>query len=93
MNLRLAKKNKEVSPKSWKNLREKAIVAQIRQGKNEYIKPRSQNEELALLRKAVKCLFDIVKTLHYEEIKNNDFIQYYNDVEYIINEVDSNFQI
>lgn len=43
MNLRLAKKNKEVSPESWDRLYENLIIKEIR-------KKYSVNQELAILR-------------------------------------------
>lgn len=43
MNLRLAKKNKEVSPESWDRLYEHLIIKEIR-------KKYSVNQELAILR-------------------------------------------
>lgn len=85
MNIRLAKKNREVSPKSWEALREKSIVDKIRNGRKEngkvVRKARSANEELAILRKSVKYLYDLISTLHPDEIENTEFVQYYSDVE------------
>lgn len=80
MNIRLANKNRIESPKSWDALREKVIVDKIREGDEER-KPRSANEELALLRKSVKYLYDLIDTLHHDEIDNAEFMEYYSDVE------------
>lgn len=79
---RLIEKNREVAPESYNEIRERAIVDKIRDGDPEHNVPkRSENEELALLRKAVKYLYDIVAQLHKGEVDNPEFIKYYNDIE------------
>ena len=79
---KLINANKEAEPESFNEIKEKAIVDAIRNGdKSLGIPKRTENEELALLRKAVKHLYDIVKMLHSGEIANSEFDIYFNDVE------------
>ena len=85
MHLKLAKKNREVDESSWQRLRAHEIVRRIR-------KTRSKSEELALLRKAVACLFEVVEGLHKGEIKNEEFIAYHKSVERIKAEVDADMK-
>lgn len=81
INVRLAKKNGEHNPSSLVRLRERLIVEKIRNGMADETVGRSQNEELAVLRKAVALLFDVVATLHPDEINNEEFAAYYHDIE------------
>ena len=46
-------------------------------------KEMSADEELAILRKAVAKLFEIVSTLHHDEINNAEFAEYNNLIESI----------
>lgn len=85
MHLKLAKKNREVDESSWQRLRARHIVRKIREG-------RSESEELALLRKAVACLFDLVAKLHTGEIDNEEFMAYHDEVERIKAEVDADME-
>lgn len=82
---KLINKNREADPQSYDEIREKIIVDKIRNGIEEggeqITKPRSENEELAVLRKAVKYLYDLISVLHQGEIDNEEFMKYYNDVE------------
>lgn len=82
MHLKLAKKNREVDERSWQRLRARHIVRKIRES-------RSESEELALLRKAVACLFEVVAKLHDGEIQNEEFMTYHAEVERIKAEVDA----
>lgn len=59
-NLRLARKNKEVNPKSWGDLYESMIISKIRE---RY----SINQELAILRQR--------DTKPYEFAEYNDFVE------------------
>lgn len=86
MHLKLAKKNREVDESSWQRLRAHEIVKHIR-------KTRSESEELAVLRKAVACLFDVVSKLHEGEINNEEFKAYHSDVERIKAEVDAYMEL
>ena len=52
----------------------------IREGVSEMY---SQPDELAILRKAVACLFDIIAALHQGEINNAEFTAYHEAVEAI----------
>ena len=63
MNIKLARKNREVNPKSWEKLRRNAIVRDIRQK----VAP-SVNEENAVLR---KTLAQVIIML----IKNTDLTE------------------
>jgi hypothetical protein len=78
----LIEANRQADPESFNEIKERAIVDMIRNGNSELgIPQRTENEELALLRKAVKYLYDIVKTLHKDEVFNAEFETYYADVE------------
>lgn len=77
----LARKNREVSEESWQKLRGRQIVKRVR-------RRRSADDELAILRKAVACLFDVVASLHQGEINNAEFALYHTEVEAIKREVD-----
>lgn len=82
---RLIEANKQAAPESFEILKEKVIVDAIRNGdKSLGIPKRTENEELALLRKAVKLLYDLISVLHQGEINNEEFIKYYNDVENLV---------
>ena len=80
--MKLARKNREHSEQSWQNLRSHFIVKGIRE-------KRSESEELAVLRKAVACLFEVVAKLHEGEIQNEEFMAYHESVERIKAEVDT----
>ena len=82
MHLRLAKKNREQRETSWQGLRARQIVRKIRE-------KRSQSEEIAVLRKAVACLFDVVENLHAGKIANEEFMKYHAEVEAIKAQVDA----
>lgn len=82
LRLKLARKNREESERSWQGLRAREIVRRIRER-------RSESEELAVLRKAVACLFEVVAKLHEGEIKNEEFKAYHAEVECIKAEVDA----
>lgn len=51
--------------------------------KEDVRKEMSADDELAILRKAVAKLFEIVSTLHKDEINNAEFAEYNNLVESI----------
>jgi hypothetical protein len=82
---KLINANKEAEPESFNEIKEKAIVDAIRNGdKNLGIPKRTENEELALLRKAVKLLYEVVSTLHKGEIDDErftEFAKYYSETE------------
>lgn len=92
-NLRLANKNKSVSPRSWELLREKRIVQKIRDGHSEngvvIRESISENKESALFRKTLKYVLDLIRELHDGEMDTADFMKHYNAVESIISEVDN----
>ena len=79
--LKLAQKNRTVDEESWQGLRSREIVKRIR-------KKRSESEELAVLRKAVACLFEVVSKLHAGEIANEEFMTYHAEIEAIKAAVD-----
>ena len=94
--MKLANKNKVVSPQSWDLLREKSIVKKIRDGRTEngvvIRKPISENKESALFRKTLKYILDIIRELHDGEIDTEEFMKHYNDIESIIAEVDKELE-
>ncbi|MBQ3063989.1 MAG: hypothetical protein IJC99_04225 [Clostridia bacterium] len=82
VNMRLARINRASSESAWQRLRGRLVVEKIR-------KKRSESEELAVLRKAVACLFEVVAKLHAGEIANEEFLAYHAEVERIKAEVDT----
>lgn len=51
--------------------------------KEDIHKEMTADDELAILRKAVALLFEVVDTLHHEEISNVEFKKYHNRIEEI----------
>lgn len=84
---KLIDKNREASPDSYKFLREKKIVKEIR----DELKI-SENEESALFRKTLKYILDIIRELHDGEIDTEKFMKHYNDIESIIAKVDAELE-
>ena len=93
MSIRLARKNKEVKPESWKHFRETSIVKKIREGHSEngvvIREPISENSENALFRKTLKYILDIIRELHEGELNTEAFDKHYAAIESIIAEVDA----
>ena len=96
MLLKLVRKNKEVSPRSWELIREKKIVEKIRAGQTRggvtIREPISENKESALFRKTLKYVLDLIRELHSGEIDTAEFDKHYEAIESIIAEVDKELE-
>lgn len=84
LQIRLANVNKSKHPAQFDGVRAAMIVEEIERGEN----PRSKDEQIAVLRKAVAYLFELIGTLHEGEINNAEFMEYHNSVEAIKVKVD-----
>ena len=82
--IRLANANKAEHPAQFDGVRAAMIVKEIERGEN----PRSKDEQIAVLRKAVAYLFELIGTLHEGEINNAEFVAYHESVEAIKLKVD-----
>jgi hypothetical protein len=78
--------NKESSPEVYKEVYESTIEALIRQDGI------SLNEELAILRKTVKYILEIIRELHEGELDIVKFMEHSNAIEAIIARVDKVFE-
>ena len=72
----LAEKNRSVDPKSWQTFQEKNIEPKIRNEAGANGIGYSANQEFAILRKAVKSIYDIVATIHPEVYYNDEYIKF-----------------
>jgi hypothetical protein len=80
---KLARRNREFDEAAYQRLRESSVVNRIRE-------KRTPSEEIARLRKAVACLFDVVLKLHPDIAESDEFSkfkEYHEDVEAITAEV------
>lgn len=77
--------NKESNPKAYKEVYEKIIEGMIR-------KECTLNEELAILRKTVKYILEIIRELHEGELDIVKFMEHSNAIERIVKEVDDLFE-
>lgn len=84
IDMELLNANKEAHPEVFKEVYEKAIEELIRQRI-------SLNGELAILRKTLKYILDIIRELHDGELNIEEFMKHSNDIESIIAEVDKEF--
>lgn len=66
---------------SANGLTEQRRVELIREGVRE--KYPNPSDEIAVLRKAVSVLFEVISTLHEGEINNVEFIEYHDTIETI----------
>lgn len=82
----LLEANKESSPEVYKEVYESTIEALIRQDGI------SLNEELAILRKTVKYILEIIRELHEGELDIVKFMEHSNAIERIVKEVDDLFE-
>ena len=78
--------NKESSPEVYKEVYESTIEALIRQDGI------SLNEELAILRKTVKYILEIIRELHEGDLDIEKFMEHSNAIERIVREVDDLFE-
>ena len=78
--------NKESRPEVYKEVYESTIEALIRQDGI------SLNEELAILRKTVKYILEIIRELHEGELDIVKFMEHSNAIERIVKEVDDLFE-
>lgn len=78
--------NKESNPEVYKEVYESTIEALIRQDGI------SLNEELAILRKTVKYILEIIRELHEGELDIVKFMEHSNAIERIVKEVDDLFE-
>jgi hypothetical protein len=78
--------NKESNPEVYKEVYESTIEALIRQDGI------SLNEELAILRKTVKYILEIIRELHEGELDIVKFTKHSNAIERIVKEVDDLFE-
>lgn len=62
-------------------IQEKKRIQLIREGVRE--KYPNPSDEIAVLRKAVSVLFEVISTLHEGEINNVEFIEYHDTIETI----------
>lgn len=77
--------NKEAHPDVYKEVYEKSIEDLIRQDGI------SLNEELAILRKTLKYVLDIIRELHEGELDIAKFMKHCNAIESIVRNVDEAF--
>lgn len=77
--------NKEAHPEVYKEVYEKAIEDQIREDGI------SLNEELAILRKTLKYVLEIIGQLHEGELDIERFMAHSNAIESIVKNVDEVF--
>lgn len=78
--------NKEAHPEVYKEVYEKSIEKQIREDGI------SLNEELAILRKTVKYILEIIGQLHEGELDIERFMAHSNAIESIVDRVDKAFE-
>lgn len=77
--LRLALKNAEVKPESFKKLRNNEIRREIRSYKPKEEQPKpyeSADDEIAILRKQVAVLADALSSLLNREVATKEFTEY-----------------
>ena len=82
--LELLNANKEAHPEVYEEVYEKVIEERIRQDC-------SLNAELAILRKTLKYILDIIRELHDGELNIEKFMEHSNAIESIIAKVDEEF--
>lgn len=87
IDLELLDANKEAHPEVFKAVYESAIEEQIRE-----VAKISLNDELAILRKTVKYILEIIRELHEGELDIVKFIEHSNAIERIVKEVDELFE-
>lgn len=86
---KLVLKNKQADPKSWQKYQESKIEPVIRGNAGRNGIGYSANQEFAILRKAVKSLYDIVATIHPEVLYSAEyskFINYYEAVKAVVDD-------
>lgn len=77
--------NKESNPKAYKEVYEKSIEDMIR-------KECTLNEELAIYRKTIKYILQIIRQLHEGELDIERFVAHSNAIESIVDRVDKAFE-
>lgn len=77
--------NKESNPEVYKEVYEKSIEGMIR-------KKCTLNEELAIYRKTIKYILQIIRQLHEGELDIVKFMEHSNAIERIVKEVDDLFE-
>lgn len=66
---------------------EELYIQEVRDGVSEIYDP---DDEIAILRKAVSYIFDLIATLHAGEINNTEFAKYNAEIEAIKSGIKSN---
>jgi hypothetical protein len=87
IDLELLDANKEAHPEVFKAVYESAIEEQIRD-----VAKISLNDELAILRKTVKYILEVIRELHEGELDIVKFMEHSNAIEAIIARVDKVFE-
>lgn len=83
MNLRLARKNREVNPESWDKLYDCMVVGKIRsKNKENHGMGLTHDNEIAMLRKEVARLTEAVQALKPSYTPSDEFASYNAGVEH-----------
>jgi hypothetical protein len=91
--IKLAMKNKVVDPKSWQKFEESNIVPKIRESEDLWY---SQNQELAMFRKCIYHLYDLISSIRPEVLYSEQyqkFIKYYNAMQAIVENFDKEIKV